>query len=179
MIGWFAVHRPWARNAGVLHSSAKMVSNMQGLYKPAAYLALAAALSVALASDSTPPKTAYVVYVQRFISPPHETIRRFKPTPDTTDVPTSAGDLLYDSEYDEGIREISLSPGGRYLLVADDEDWVATSLNDLRLIHLDTRRTEALTKDKAGYSDLRWSSDESLIGYVSNEGTSQGGGGAV
>lgn len=126
------------------------------------------------------PRIAYVVYAQRLptAAPSCVAIRGFTVGEAVTEVPASAGDLLYYSRHDEGVREISLSPSGKYLLVAaNNRDWIATNLNDLWFISVSARRKKALRTDNAGYRYLQWSSDESLLSYISNEGVPQGMGG--
>lgn len=118
------------------------------------------------------PAIAYVVYVEYFstASPPHQTVRRYTVGKLQTEVPKSAGDLLFYSIYDEGIAGMSLSPSGKYLLVAaDNKHWIATPDSDLWLVSVDSKRQIRLTTDNAGYRDFRWTFDESLVGYSRQE----------
>ena len=145
-------------------------------------LVLAGAIqSVALGCDPGNASQAlgFIVYEQRlpWPAPNHAVIKRAFVQTHPERLAATSGEVLFQSDNDEGIAEFRIAPTQDCLLSAINTSvpW-NTSTNDLWLISLGKGSNKKITADNAGYRNLEWSSDGSLISYISNEGASQGSG---
>ena len=83
---------------------------------------------------------------------------------------------LLQIDNSESINEFAVSPSQDSVLVsANPSVPFLTNVSQLWLISTNRKR-RVIRSDMAGYINLRWSGNESLISYISNEGASQGSG---